>query len=116
LSIVRGALPNCPGPGFANAAALKNRASRCASEATRSASLPDVFGSPVRLGLWRPPKSPRLASDVPLLRTAFKGDPLTSSTTAEAFHPPANAYERLCVSFGPGRRTIGARMIRCGEL
>src|SRR5206468_5350782 len=114
--IVRGALPYCPAPGFANAAELKYRALGWASEATRSTSLPDVFGSPVRFGLCRPPKSPRFASETPLLRTAFNGDPLTSSTTAEAFHPPASAYERLFVSFGPGRRTIGARMIRCGEL
>ena len=33
----------------------------------------------------------KYASDVPVLSTAFSGDPLTISTTADAFHPPASA-------------------------
>ena len=61
------------------------------STTTRSSSLPVVFGSPIRFGRCRPPKRPRLASDVPLLSTAFSGEPLTISTIADAFHPPASA-------------------------
>src|SRR5205809_7980764 len=115
-SIVRGALPYWPTPGFANAAALKNRASGFTAVATRSSSLPGVLGSPIRFGRCWPPNSPRFAADVPLLITAFNGEPLTSSTTADAFHPPASAYPRLLRLLGPGNRMIGARMIRCGEL
>ena len=50
-----------------------------------------------------------------LLITALSGGPLTSSTTADAFQPPASVYARLLVSFGPGSCTIGASTIRCGE-
>src|SRR5262249_15708639 len=113
--MVRGELPYWPAPGLANALALKNRASGCAAEATRSASPPLVFGSPVGLGLCPPPNGPRLASDAPLLITALSGPPLTSSTIADPVQPPSAQYAALPLFFGPGRLTIGASTIRCGE-
>jgi len=54
-----------------------------------------VFGSPMRFGRCWPPRGPRSAADVPLLITAFNGDPLTNSAIADAFHPPNRAYVRL---------------------
>src|ERR671923_2344503 len=111
--MVRGALPYWPVPGLANALALNQRASGWSADAARSASLPEVFGSPTRLGRCRPPKRPRFVSDEPALITAFKGPPLTSSTIADAFQPPARVYPRLFSFDGLGRFTIGARIIRC---
>src|SRR5436309_13782569 len=112
--MVRGALPYCAAPGFANALALNHRASRWSADAARSASLPEVFGSPTRLGRCRPPKRPRLVSDEPALITAFNGPPLTSSTIADAFQPPARVYARLFSFDGLGRFTIVASILRCG--
>src|SRR5262245_30487672 len=113
--LVRGAPPYWPAPGFAYAADLNHRALRCASDAARSSSLPEVFGSPTRFGRWRPPNRPRLASDVEPLIIAFSGGPLTSSTTADAFQPPSNAYFAPLDRDGLGSWTIGASTMRCGE-
>src|SRR5262249_18598159 len=73
--LVRGAVPYTPAPGFAYAAELNQRALGWSSDAARSASLPEVFGSPTRLGRWRPPNRPRFASDVDPLNVAFSGGP-----------------------------------------
>src|SRR5260370_41418301 len=112
--MVRGEFPYVPGPGFTNALPLNHRASGCAADAARGWSLPDVLGSPVRLGRCRPPNRLRFAPDVSPLITAFNGGPLTSSTTADAFQPPNSRYAGPRVFFGPGSSTMGARTMRCG--
>ncbi len=112
--MVRGALPKVPTPGLAKASLSKYRASSLPSYTTRSVSLPEVFGSPIRFGRCRPPKSPRLDSDAPADMTAFSGEPLTSSTTADPFQPSSNSpASPPFPEFG--NLTIGARMMRCGE-
>src|SRR5262245_50573914 len=113
--LVRGAVPYWPTPGLAYAPALNQRALGWSSDAARSASLPDVFGSPVRLGRWRPPNRPRFASEVEPLMIALSGGPLTISMTADAFQPPSNMLFAVPLFAGLGSWTIGAITRRCGE-
>ena len=53
-------------------------------------SLPVVFGSPVEVRPLPAAEQPKDRIRRALLRTAFNGAPLTSSTMVDAFQPPAS--------------------------
>ena len=114
--IVRGALPYWPAPGFANAAALNQRASGWSSDADSVL----VAARRVRIaGQIRPLP----AAEEPEVRVRHAAADhrvqrrrrSPARRPPRAFQPPSSAYAGRCCSPASAIRTIGARMIRCGE-